>query len=172
MEELIYISGIAENAVKRNPYHCIIIVNMKTKAAPYVFLLILALLAFFLARRNQSIEDDISSTPKNKSTTNTSNEVNRNRGFDRRVSYIEYTAHGRCRMQCRKISQAEVKEVMQRGKINYNKSDVKAKPCPEYALEGTTSDNQRVRIVFAQCDTKSKVITVIDLNKEWTCDCP
>ena len=43
---------------------------------------------------------------------------------------------------------------------------------PEYALEGTTSDNQRVRIVFAQCDTKSKVVTVIDLNKEWACDCP
>ena len=145
---------------------------MKTKAAPYVFLLILALLAFFLARRNQSIENDTTTSSKNKSTKSLSNGVNRNRGFDRRISYIEYTAHGKCRMQCRKISQAEVKEIMQRGKINYNKSDVKAKPCPEYALEGTTSDNQRVRIVFAQCDTKSKVITVIDLNKEWTCDCP
>lgn len=145
---------------------------MKTKAAPYVFLLILALLAFFLARRNQSLENNASPSPTNKSTTNSSTNVNRNRGFDRRVSYIEYTAHGRCRMQCRKISQAEVKEIMQRGKINYNKSDVKAKPCPEYALEGTTSDNQRVRIVFAQCDTKSKVVTVIDLNKEWACDCP
>ena len=145
---------------------------MKTKAAPYVFLLILALLAFFLARRNQSLENNTAPSPTNKSTTNSSKNVNRNRGFDRRVSYIEYTSHGRCRMQCRKISQAEVKEIMQRGKINYNKSDVKAKPCPEYALEGTTSDNQRVRIVFAQCDTKSKVITVIDLNKEWACDCP
>ena len=145
---------------------------MKTKAAPYVFLLILALLAFFLARRNQSLENNTAPSPTNKSTTNSSKNVNRNRDFDRRVSYIEYTAHGRCRMQCRKISQAEVKEIMQRGKINYNKSDVKAKPCPEYALEGTTSDNQRVRIVFAQCDTKSKVVTVIDLNKEWTCDCP
>jgi hypothetical protein len=144
---------------------------MKTKAAPYVFLLILALLAFFLARRNQSIENNESSSSKVESAT-TSKGVNRNRGFDRRVSYIEYTAHGRCRMQCRKISQAEVKEIMQQGKINYNKSDVKAKPCPEYALEGTTSDNQRVRIVFAQCETKSKVVTVIDLNKEWACDCP
>ena len=144
---------------------------MKTKAAPYVFLLILALLAFFLARRNQSLKNDETTSLQNKSTANTS-KVNRNRGFDRRVSYIEYTAHGRCRMQCRKISQAEVKEIMQRGKINYKKSNVKAKPCPEYALEGTTSDNQRVRIVFAQCDTKSKVVTVIDLNKEWACDCP
>jgi len=145
---------------------------MKTKAAPYVFLLILAVLAFFLARRNQSIENDTSASPQNNSGTNSSKKINRNRGFDRRVSYIEYTAHGRCRMQCRKITQAEVKEIMQNGKINYTKSDVKAKPCPEYALEGITSDDQRVRIVFAQCDMKSKVITVIDLEKDWTCNCP
>ena len=141
---------------------------MKTKAAPYVFLLILAVLAFFLARRNQQSNNDADV----KTSSNTSKTINRNRGFDRRVSFIDYTNHGRCRMQCRKISQDEVKEIMQNGKINYKKSDVKAKPCPEYALEGTTSDNQRVRIVFAQCDKKSKVITVIDLGKDWTCNCP
>src|SRR5690606_20141643 len=141
---------------------------MKTKAAPYVFLLILAVLAFFLARRNQQINNE----EEIPNSSNTSKTINRNRGFDRRVSFIGYTNHGRCRMQCRRISQAEVKEIMQNGKINYNKSDVKAKPCPEYALEGTTSDNQRVRIVFAQCDKKSKVITVIDLGKDWTCNCP
>ena len=60
----------------------------------------------------------------------TTTEVNRNRGFDRRISFIEYTEHAKCRMQCRKISQAEVEEIMQDGKINYNKSDVNAKPCP------------------------------------------
>ena len=143
---------------------------MKTKAAPYVFLLILALLAFFLARRNQQQEV----VAKNPSPTKSANSktINRNQGFDRRISFIDYTNHGRCRMQCRKISQVEVKEIMQDGKINYNKSDVNAKPCPEYALEGITSDNQRVRIVFAQCDTKSKVVTVIDLEKDWTCHCP
>lgn len=75
-------------------------------------------------------------------------------------------------MQCRKISQEEVKEIMQNGKINYNKSDIKAHPCPEYALEGMTSDDQRVRIIFAQCDTKTKVVTCIDLGTEWECDCP
>ena len=75
-------------------------------------------------------------------------------------------------MECRRISQAEVKEIMQDGKINYKKSDVKDYPCPTYALEGTTQDDQRVRIVFAQCDTKSKVVTVIDLDTDWSCDCP
>ena len=75
-------------------------------------------------------------------------------------------------MQCRKISQAEVEEIMQDGKINYAKSDVNDKPCPTYALEGITNDNQRVRIVFAQCDFKTKVVTSIDLDTDWECHCP
>lgn len=106
------------------------------------------------------------------SQTTADGKVNRNHGFDRRVSYLEYTQHAKCRMECRHITQAEIKEIMQDGEINYNKSEVKASPCPTYAVEGTTSDNQKVRIVFAQCDYKTKVVTVIDLGKEWQCDCP
>ena len=75
-------------------------------------------------------------------------------------------------MECRHISQEEVEEIMKDGKINYYKTDVNAKPCPAYALEGITKDDQRVRIVFGQCDEKTKVITVIDLNTDWTCHCP
>jgi len=75
-------------------------------------------------------------------------------------------------MQCRKISQPEVEEIMQKGEINYRKTDVNDRPCPSYTLEGRTKDNQRVRIVFAQCDLKTKVVTVIDLDTEWSCNCP
>lgn len=99
-------------------------------------------------------------------------EVDRNRGFDRRVSYIEYTEHAKCRMECRKISQREVEEIMRDGTINYKKSNARGRPCPTYALEGVTSDNQRVRIVFGQCDLKTKVVTCIDLDTDWQCDCP
>jgi hypothetical protein len=75
-------------------------------------------------------------------------------------------------MQCRKISQAEVEEIMQEGTINYKKSDLQNARCPRYALEGVTKDNQKVRIVFAQCDNLTEVVTVIDLGTEWSCDCP
>lgn len=74
-------------------------------------------------------------------------------------------------MKCRKISQAEVEEIMQDGKINYNKSDLKNARCPRYALEGITRDRQDVRIVFAQCNEKTEVVTVIDLGNDWTCNC-
>jgi hypothetical protein len=35
-----------------------------------------------------------------------------------------------------------------------------------------TTDDQKIRIVFAQCNDKTTVVTVIDLDKKWTCDCP
>ena len=98
--------------------------------------------------------------------------VNRNHGFHRNTDYLEYTRHARCRMDCRKISESEVKEIMLNGNINYRKSNVKASPCPVYAVEGTTTiDDQRVRIVFAQCDRKTKVVTCIDLDNEFNCAC-
>jgi hypothetical protein len=139
---------------------------LNKKWIPYLIILVLAIILFFIRKNNQ---DDTKTTAGKKDSASA---VSRNRGFDRRISYIEYTQHAKCRMQCRKISQAEVEEIMKKGKINYSKSDVNDRPCPTYALEGITSDNQRVRIVFAQCDFKTKVVTGIDLNTEWECHCP
>lgn len=85
---------------------------------------------------------------------------------------LELTQHGECRMKCRNISEAGVREVLKTGKINYDKSDVRDKPCGTYAVEGKTSQGQELRIVIADCDTISKVVTAIDLKNEAdTCDC-
>lgn len=140
------------------------------KALPYILLGLLAL-ALFAIRRCSAAADDKRRTDKQSRTAGRA-KVDRNRGFDRRVSYIEYTVHAKCRMKCRQITQAEVEDIMQNGKINYRKSDVNDTPCPTYALEGyTNADNQHVRIVFAQCDMKTKVVTCIDLDNEFECDC-
>lgn len=142
---------------------------MNKKWLPYILIIVLGIALFAIKKYGKDV-----SKPKTtaKDKTKPASEVNRNRGFDRRISYIEYTEHAKCRMQCRKISQAEVEDIMQEGKINYSKSDTKDKPCPTYALEGITKDEQRVRIVFAQCDYKTKVVTCIDLNTDWECHCP
>lgn len=141
---------------------------MNKKWTPYLIIILLAIVLFFIRKNKQG------DTTKTKTTTGKkdASTINRNRGFDRRISYIEYTEHAKCRMQCRKISQDEVEEIMKEGKVNYAKSDVKDLPCPTYALEGITKDNQRVRIIFAQCDYKTKVVTSIDLNTDWECHCP
>jgi len=86
---------------------------------------------------------------------------------------LEYTKHGACRMKCRNISEAEIKQVFKSGKINYDKSEVHDKPFPTYAVEGATAEGKRLRIVIADCDTISKVVTAIDLKEEHDgCDCP
>ena len=127
-----------------------------------MFTLILA--AWFLSRKADK--------PELKKQPDVRLGVNRNRGFDRDTDYLEYTRHARCRMECRKITEAEVREIMMEGNINYRKSNVKANPCPVYAVEGiTAADDQRIRIIFAQCDKKTKVVTCIDLDNEFNCAC-
>jgi hypothetical protein len=139
------------------------------RALPLILLVILAIVVLFIKRCGQ----DSSSASKSKAGPgSTSPEVNRNRGFDRRVSYLQYSNHARCRMECRHITQSEVEETMRDGQINYRKSDIQNTRCPRYALEDQTKDGQHVRIVFAQCDNYTEVVTVIDLDTEWTCECP
>ena len=141
---------------------------MSKKAIPYIFLLVLMIAIVIIQKYNNS-------NSKQKSTSiqkDPSQEENRSHGFNRRISYLEYTKHAKCRMDCRHITQPEVEEILRNGTINERKSDMNGTPCPTYAVEGTTSENQRLRIVFAQCDNETKVVTCIDLGKEWQCHCP
>jgi Domain of unknown function (DUF4258) len=84
---------------------------------------------------------------------------------------IYYTKHAQCRMDCRQIDESEVKEILQTGEINYSKSDMKSKPCPKYAVEGTTHDGQHIRIIVGNCSTQASIVTVIDLDHDVECDC-
>jgi hypothetical protein len=136
------------------------------KAAPVILVFALAALVFII-RQCKDERGPINNTKSNSTRT-----TNRDKGFDRRISYLEYSKHAKCRMECRRISQAEVEEIMRDGKINYSKSDLQSTRCPRYAVEGITADNQKTRIVFAQCNDKTTVVTVIDLDTEWSCDCP
>ena len=137
------------------------------KATPYILLAVMALAVLIIKK----CKGDASPNPTY-TRTREAGAINRDRGFDRRVAYLRYSNHARCRMECRHISQQEVEETMRQGSINYRKSDIRNTRCPRYALEEVTKDNQRVRIVFAQCNEYTEVVTVIDLDTEWGCSCP
>ena len=140
---------------------------MNRQWLPYVLIVTLALLVGIITtlRRNTLTKAEVSRNEKGST-------INRDRGFDRRVSYLEYSNHANCRMDCRHISKEEVEDIMRNGHINYRKSELQDRRCPRYALEGVTDDAQRVRVIFAQCDEKTEVVTVIDLDTEWECHCP
>jgi hypothetical protein len=91
---------------------------------------------------------------------------------------LEYTEHANCRMKCRNITEADIRQVLGKGetkgtgKVNYSKSDVHHKPYPTYAIEGLTSTGKSLRIIIDDVDSISKVVTTIDLRMENdSCDC-
>ena len=86
-------------------------------------------------------------------------------------AHLIYTKHARCRMQCRQIDESEIQEIINTGIVNQKKSNANDQPCPTIALEGTSHDNQQLRIVFAKCDDEVKVVTCIDLKNDFDCDC-
>ena len=90
--------------------------------------------------------------------------------IDRHSSHIFYSKHARCRMECRHINESEIKDILESGQINYNKveSDARGK---SYPFEGVTHDHQHLRIVFSPKDDGLLVVTCIDLDREWPCEC-
>jgi uncharacterized protein YpmB len=98
-------------------------------------------------------------------TQQTSPELNRN------IDHLILTKHAKCRMECRDITEEEIKEILHDGDINYNKSDLNNERRATYALEGYSHDKQHLRIIFAPEKDKLVVVTCIDLDKEWQCDC-
>lgn len=92
-------------------------------------------------------------------------------GLNRNINNLIITKHARCRMECRSITEAEIKEILHEGDINYNKSDLNDVRGPAYAIEGYSHEHQHLRIVFAPKKEELVVVTCIDLDKEWQCDC-
>ena len=73
-------------------------------------------------------------------------------------------------MGCRHFDLAEVKDVLANGQWIPERTRTDGR-CPSHAIEGTTRDGQRARMVFAACDTKTRLVTAIDLDTDWNCTC-
>ena len=90
----------------------------------------------------------------------------------RNTSDLVLTKHVRCRMDCRQVTLQEITDIIENGKVNYNKSGIGKKGDSTFALEGISSDKQHLRVVVApEKNGKLVVITCIDLEKEWPCNC-
>lgn len=146
---------------------------MLKKYLPYILLVAAALLLWYI-KTNQRGKS--SWQPKNVHEkiepvkSNSVEESNTADPIDRTPDKIIFTKHARCRMACRHIDEAEVKEVLEEGIINYSKMEQSEKG-KSYPLEGFTHDKQHVRIVFAPKRNDLVVVTVIDLERDWPCDC-
>jgi hypothetical protein len=145
--------------------------NYMKKAIPYLLLLVLFVLALFVKQcRARERLQGYGKSEANNSTETSGNKINNLEIFrDPEASYF-FTKHARCRMACRRITQKEVKEIVLKAEVNYNKSDLNDPKGPTYALEGyTTKDRQHLRIIVAPKQRHLSIVTVIDLDKDWEC---
>lgn len=125
---------------------------MKSRNATFsLFIIFIFLLIFLLKRWKEPIAKE---------------------AFNRHPSSVIYTKHALCRMDCRHISKEEIKEIMEMGIINFNKSNKTDKPCPTFAMQGRTGSGENIRVIFGQCDAETKVITCYNLEEDFECHCP
>lgn len=149
---------------------------MLKKYLPYILLIAAALLLFFIKKnqRGKTSEKPTTEQTEDRITVPAvlpaDEKPDEVEGFNRNTNNIIFSKHAKCRMDCRKIDESEVREILKNGKINYKKiqSDKRGKT---YPVEGYTHDKQHVRIVFAPKGDGLVVVTVIDLETEWACDC-
>jgi len=98
------------------------------------------------------------------------NQTNQQRSF-RNISHLILTKHVICRMGCRHITGEEIEEILKNGKVNYRKSGVGSRGDSTFALEGYSHENQHIRVIVAPESEGLVIITCIDLEHEWPCNC-
>ena len=94
-----------------------------------------------------------------------------NENVFRDTNHLILTKHVKCRMDCRHITAQEIKEIIHGGNVNYSKSSTGNKGDDTYALEGFSNEHQHLRVVVAPENDGLVVITCIDLDNEWPCNC-
>jgi len=92
--------------------------------------------------------------------------------FERNPSKLSYSKDAICLMDCLQISKEDINEIMQKGIINFSRSDRNNRPCPSFTLQGKTNMGKKLRVLFAQCPEETTVITVYNLKRDIECDCP
>ena len=123
-----------------------------------LWILLVVVVIFVIAKSPQWFGNSFSAPDLNASYRNTKDLV--------------LTKHVMCRMACREVSLEEIKDIIENGKVNYQKSGIGKKGDSTFALEGISPDKQHLRVVVAPEKGGSLVvITCIDLEKEWPCNC-
>ena len=100
---------------------------MLKKYLPFIFLIAAALLLFWVLKHQRG------DGPKRIETTQTEDKItvpailpadektDEVEGFNRNTTKLIFSKHAKCRMDCRKIDESEVKEILKSGKINHKK---------------------------------------------------
>ena len=82
---------------------------------------------------------------------------------------LKYTRHGECRMNCRHVTDRNIKNLLKTGKIDWAKSTPRPHSgCPVYRIKSNTSKRQLAG-VFGACKSSTDLVTVINTGRNWVC---
>lgn len=144
---------------------------MKSKKLIYILGLILSGAIAFFSQQGKSSTPEVSTPTPTQQPHKAPSKTQKTTRLQYQGKNISITRHAECRMDCRHIDAQEVAEVIAQRRINTRKSDPQGRPCPTIALEGKTHDGQEVRVILAECTEKVKLVTVIDLENKYQCNC-
>jgi hypothetical protein len=65
-----------------------------------------------------------------------------------------------CQLKHYSITNEEINSLMHTGKVNFDKSDVRQKPCGIYIVEGSIKPGTNVELKISDCDTLSTFISL------------
>ena len=88
-------------------------------------------------------------------------------------STFSFSEHAKCILECKNITEEEVREVLKNGDVNFSESDTHGVPCPSYAIEGI-SHNKKLRILLTvfERDSTAEITTAINLESgKDSCKC-
>jgi hypothetical protein len=148
--------------------------TMLKKYVPYILLLIAAFAILYIKTHQRghftTVPIETENTRVNDTIAAVVNSDSADGDLNRTPSRIIYSRHAKCRMDCRHIDEAEVKEILKEGKVNERKIEEDSRGTT-YPLEGT-AEGHHLRIVFAPKGNDAvEVVTCIDLDTDWKCDC-
>lgn len=128
----------------------IILLPLKSKYLPYI-VLIIAIGLFVWIKFHQRGAGE---TPVNK--------------ID--LTELSYSKHARCRMDCRHITTDEIADILKTGVMQPGRMQTSTKGT-SYAVEGYSKEKQHIRVVYSPHGNSTVIVTVIDLDDNWKCDC-
>ncbi len=88
-----------------------------------------------------------------------------------KLQYMVFSDKAKCQLTCLGLTEQAFKTELNKCRVNYDMTDIQAKPCGKYFVEGIKKQELKFSVLFEDCDTLSKVIELNISNKDQACDC-
>ena len=88
-----------------------------------------------------------------------------------KLQHMVFSEKAKCQLNCLGLSEQTFKTELNKCKVNYDLTDIQARPCGKYFVEAIKKQDLKFTVLFEDCDTLSKVVEVNLLDKQQACDC-